>query len=229
MEKLDLSTYDRLALIAVDVQNDFCPGGSLAVNEGDLVVPALNRAWKAIKIFTEGRVRSYPYAHREDLDYEAPTSVLAVTRDWHPTETNHFGNPPDYRTTWPVHCVAHTAGAAFHKDLDLTDAHIFSKGTLKDEDAYSGFQARDSHDQSLEVVIGDPKRLRIAVFVGGLATDYCDKATILDARTLGYDTYVLEDAIRGVAPETTQIAIQEMKAAGAQFITTQELVENMRV
>jgi nicotinamidase/pyrazinamidase len=225
MEKLDLSQYQRYALIEVDTQNDFCPGGSLPVNEGDLVVPALNQAWQILKARSEGRVRSYPYASRDDWDYKEPTSVLIATRDWHPAETSHFGNPPDFQTTWPVHCVAGTEGAAFHKNLNLKDAEIMSKGTKKDEDAYSGFQARDEAGTTLEVKIGDPKIIRIAVFVGGLATDYCDKATVLDARARGYDTYVLEDAIRGVAPETTVKAMEEMKAAGAKFITTNQLLE----
>ncbi len=224
MEKLDLSQYQRFALIDVDTQNDFCPGGSLAVNEGDLVVPALNQAWQILKARAEGRVRSYPYPNREDWDYKEPTSVLIATRDWHPAETSHFGNPPNFQTTWPAHCVAGTKGAAFHKDLDLKDATIFSKGTKKDEDAYSGFQATDVFGTRLESTIGDPKIIRVAVFVGGLATDYCDRATVLDARARGYDTYVLEDAIRGVAPETTALAIEEMKAAGAVFTTTDQLL-----
>lgn len=225
METLDLTQYERFALIAVDTQNDFCPGGSLAVEEGDLVVPALNQAWQILNGRAGGRVREYPYAHREDLDYQTPTSVLVATRDWHPAQTSHFGTPPNFVTTWPAHCVAGTEGAAFHKDLDLRDAVIMSKGTEVDEDAYSGFQAKDRWGQTLESIIGDPKRLRIAVFVGGLATDYCDKATILDARVHGYDTFVLEDAIRGVAPETTVTAIAEMKAAGARFITNNQLLK----
>jgi nicotinamidase/pyrazinamidase len=118
MMNLELSSYQRLALIDVDVQNDFCPGGSLAVSEGDLVVPALNRAWSSIKDVASGRVRTYPYAHREDLDYKETTAVIAATRDWHPEQTNHFGFPPDFIKTWPVHCVANTEGAEFHPDLD---------------------------------------------------------------------------------------------------------------
>lgn len=225
MENIDLNQYERFALVAVDTQNDFCPEGSLAVNEGDLVVPALNQAWQVLKDRAGGRVRQYAYAHREDWDYTAPTSILVATRDWHPAQTSHFGNPPNFATTWPAHCVAGTEGAAFHKDLDLRDAVIMSKGTEVDEDAYSGFQAKDRLGQTLETTIGDPKKLRVAVFVGGLATDYCDKATVLDARIRGYDTFVLEDAIRGVAPETTISAIAEMKAAGAKFITNNQLLK----
>jgi nicotinamidase/pyrazinamidase len=228
MKNIEFSDYQRLTLIDVDVQNDFCPGGSLAVSEGDLVIPALNKGWRAIKSVAEGRVRSYPYAYREDLDYKEPTAFLTATRDWHPKKTNHFGAPPDFIKTWPVHCVANTEGAGFHPDLDLRDAVTLSKGTLPDQDAYSGFQAHDNFNEGLEQLIGNPELLKIAVFVGGLATDYCVKATVLDARQRGYDTFVLSDAIRGVSQETSAQAVDDMTSAGARFMSVDELVEALR-
>jgi len=228
MKNLEFSSYQRLALIDIDVQNDFCPGGSLAVSEGDLIIPTLNKAWKAIKSAAGGRVKSYPYNHRQDLNYKEPTAFLAATRDWHPKRTNHFGTPPDFIKTWSVHCVANTKGANFHPDLDLRDAVVLSKGTLPDQDAYSGFQAHDNFNESLEQLVGDPEVLKIAVFVGGLATDYCVKATVLDARQSGYDTFVLSDAIRGVAQETSAQAIDDMTSAGARFMNVDELVEALR-
>ncbi len=227
MEKLKLAKYQRLALVEVDVQNDFCPGGSLAVEEGDMVVPALNRAWAAIKAHTDVSAKTPLEILGGAQNYETPTGILAATRDWHPVVTSHFGTPPDFKTTWPQHCVMDTNGAAFHRDLDLTDAVVLSKGTKKDEDAYSGFQAQDNAGNTLAHVLGNPRIIRTAVFVGGLATDYCDKATVLDARAYGYDTYVLTDAMRGVAPDTTMQAVDEMKAAGARFITVDELVEGL--
>lgn len=228
MKNLELSSYQRFALIDVDVQNDFCPGGSLAVREGDLVIPALNKSWRAIKSAAGGRVRSYPYAHREDLDYKEPSAFLVATRDWHPEKTSHFGLPPDFVKTWPVHCVANTEGASFHSDLYLRDAVILNKGTLPDQDAYSGFQAHDNFNEGLEQLIGDPELLKIAVFVGGLATDYCVKATVLDARQRGYDTFVLSDAMKGVAQETSAQAVEDMTSAGARFMNADELVEALR-
>lgn len=195
--------YDSVNLVAVDVQYDFCPGGSLAVDEGDLVIPALNHAIEQI----------YKFRHQED-------GLVVASRDWHPEVTSHFSNNPDLSTTWPVHCVAGTPGAEIHSFLNLSHAHIVNKGTKPDEDAYSAFDAVEDTGKTLEQLLGDPRKKKIAVMVGGLATDYCVKATVLDAQRLGYESYVLLDASRGVAPETTTQALGTMVEAGARLSTS---------
>jgi nicotinamidase/pyrazinamidase len=174
------------ALVVVDVQNDFLPGGALAVPQGAAVVPALNRylaAWRA---------RGLP---------------VFATRDRHPAEHCSFharGGP------WPVHCVAGTPGADFAPGLDLpNDAVVVSKGESRDRDAYSGFDGTDLHERLQRAGI---RRL----FVGGLATDYCVLATVRDAVRLGYTVRVLADAIEAVDvhPGDGQRAEAEMAGAG---------------
>ena len=183
---------DRDALILVDVQNDFCPGGALPVPEGDKVVPALNALLQRGKAFA------------------------VATRDWHPPTHCSFtpqGGP------WPVHCVAGTPGAAFHPAL-ATDrvAHVISKATRPEEEAYSGFQGTGLADLLR-------KRVIRRVFVGGLATDYCVKATALDAAKSGFEVTVLEDAIRGVEVHAGDCAraLEEMKCAGIRLLRTDDL------
>jgi nicotinamidase/pyrazinamidase len=173
----------RDALIVVDVQRDFCPGGALAVPRGDEVVPVINQllglgGWLAI-----------------------------ATRDWHPPDHCSFTAQGGI---WPPHCVAETPGAAFHPALDLTRVrNVISKATTRAAEAYSGFQGTDL--QELLAGLGIRR-----VFVCGLATDYCVKATALDARKAGLDVVVLEDAIRGVEvrPGDCAAALAGMRAAG---------------
>lgn len=182
----------RVALIIVDVQNDFCPGGTLAVRNGDAIVPVLNR-----------------YIDR----FTAANLPIFATRDWHPSKTSHF---KDYGGLWPAHCVQETQGAAFHSDLTLgPETTIMSKGAAADEDSYSGFQARDSTGNNLADLLRQRGIERI--FVGGLATDYCVKATVLDGLNLGFKVFLLQDAIRGVdlEPDDSERAVSEMRAAGA--------------
>jgi nicotinamidase/pyrazinamidase len=180
----------KRALIVVDVQNDFCPGGSLAVEHGDEVVAPLN------KLMEEFLERGEP---------------VFKSRDWHPPQTKHFS---DYGGTWPIHCVQNTRGAEFHPNL-LDDKHIrvVSKG-LGDEDSYSAF---DGTDLALQL-----QRLGIEeVWVGGLATDYCVKNTVLDALRHGFRVKALKDAMRAVdlhAGDGEQ-AIAEMEAAGAEIVS----------
>jgi nicotinamidase/pyrazinamidase len=171
------------ALLIVDPQVDFCPGGALAVSGGDAIFPAVNRA-----------ARTLPLA--------------LASRDWHPADHVSFlaqGGP------WPVHCVAGTPGAEFHHDLE-TDrlAHVFSKGSDPAVEAYSAFDGtgladwlRDHHVHRL--------------YVAGLATDYCVRASVLDARREGFDVVVLADAIGAVdvAPGDGERALAEMRQAGA--------------
>lgn len=179
------------ALLIVDVQNDFLPGGSLAVPHGDAVVPVLNAAIDA---------------------FVAQSLPVVATRDWHPAAHCSFraqGGP------WPPHCVASTHGAAFAAALRLPpDTVVISKATTPDQDAYSGFQGTDL-DQRLRAA-GICR-----LFVGGLATDYCVLNTVRDALQHGFAVLLLTDAIRAVdvQPGNGQRAEAEMLGLGAQPIT----------
>lgn len=187
-ERIALQNSD--ALIVVDVQNDFLPGGSLAVPQGDAVVPVLNRYLAA-------------FAARELPVY--------ATRDWHPANHCSFkaqGGP------WPPHCMAETRGAQFAGNMKLpADTAVISKATGPDKDAYSGFEGTDLDSRLRAQTI---RRL----FVGGLATDYCVLNTVRDARNLGYEVYLLADAIRAVnvKPDDGRRAEEEMRRLGARPI-----------
>jgi nicotinamidase/pyrazinamidase len=179
----------KRALIVVDVQNDFCPGGALAVANGDQVVAPLNGLME------------------EFLSRDEP---VFKSRDWHPAKTKHFAAQGG---TWPVHCVQETHGAEFHPEL-LNDPRItvISKGT-GDEDTYSAFDGTDLanrlHEQGVE-----------EVWVGGLATDYCVKNTVLDALREGFKVKALTGAMRPVElePGDGERAIEEMRLKGAEII-----------
>ena len=184
-----MSTQSKQALIVVDVQNDFCPGGTLAVAHGDEVVPPLN---KLIDEFLE----------RGDPVYKS--------RDWHPPKTKHF---QAHGGTWPVHCVQNTEGAEFHPQLkEDPRIHLISKG-LGDTDCYSAFDETDLAEQLHEEGVDE-------LVVGGLATDYCVKATVLAGLEEGFKVKALANAMRAVDlnPGDGERAIQEMKAAGAQIV-----------
>jgi len=186
------------ALVIVDVQNDFCPGGALAVERGDEVVPRLNAY---IEKFTH-----------------AGLPVFA-TRDWHPEKTIHFSA---YGGQWPPHCIQGTAGAEFRSDLRLpADAVIVTTGAAPDEDGYSGFDGRGAGG-TLEEMLREAGVERI--FVGGLATDYCVKHTVLDALKRGFKVVWLEDASRGVdlQPGDSARAAAEMIAGGAKKAASPE-------
>jgi nicotinamidase/pyrazinamidase len=186
----------RDALVVTDVQNDFCPGGALGVSGGDAVVPVMNR-----------------YIAR----FGTAGASVFITRDWHPAKTKHF---KAYGGAWPPHCVQDTPGAAFHPDLALpADAVIVSKGMDPEEDAYSCFQAEDTSGMPFAAVLGERGVQRL--YVGGLATDYCIRATVLDALREGFEVVVLADAIRAVdvEPGDGERAIAEMRDAGARFVT----------
>lgn len=181
----------RSVLLIVDLQNDFCPGGALPVPDGDRIVPRVNRA---VELFER---RGLP--------------VLA-SRDWHPRETRHF---KEFGGAWPPHCIQKTKGARFHPDLRLPKhAIIVSKGMDPEEDSYSAFQAVTKEGRDLESVLRD---LDVnEVFLCGLATDYCVRASALDSSKRGFRTWVLDDAIRGVnvKPGDSLAALEEMKGRG---------------
>lgn len=179
----------KQALIVVDVQNDFCPGGTLAVPHGDEVVAPLN---KLIDEFLE----------RGDPVYKS--------RDWHPPSTKHF---TAYGGTWPVHCVQNTEGAEFHPALhDDPRIKVISKGQ-GDTDGYSAFEDTELGSELKKDGVEE-------VVVGGLATDYCVKNTVLDALKQGYKVKAVEDAMRPVElrPGDGERAIEEMRAAGAEIV-----------
>ena len=183
-------TTPKRALIVVDVQNDFCPGGTLAVPHGDEVVAPLN---EVIDQFLE---RGEP---------------VYKSRDWHPPTTKHFAA---YGGVWPVHCVQNTKGAEFHPALrDDQRITVISKG-LGDTDCYSAFDETDLlarlRQQDVEEVV-----------VGGLATDYCVKSTVLDAIRNGFKVKALENAMRAVdvQPGDGERAIEEMRNAGAEIVS----------
>jgi nicotinamidase/pyrazinamidase len=190
--------YDsHTALIVVDVQNDFAdPAGRLYVPDGEAVVPVINA---------------------EIARAQAAGAGVFYTRDWHPPRTPHFkpdGGP------WPAHCVQHTWGAAFHPRLAVVGP-VVSKGS-GGEDGYSGFSVRDARGGALQATELD-RLLRARgishLVIAGLATDYCVRATALDALRLGYRVTVLRDAVRAVdvAPGDGARALAELAAAGAEL------------
>ncbi|HDD26522.1 MAG TPA: bifunctional nicotinamidase/pyrazinamidase [Acidilobales archaeon] len=196
MVLVKLSKYD--ALIIVDMQNDFMPGGALPVPKADEIIPTLN---KYIALF------------------ESKNLKVIATRDWHPPNHISFktrGGP------WPPHCIQGTKGAEFHPDLKLPkDVVVISKATEPDKEAYSGFEATNLDKVLKEYGI---KRL----FIGGVATDYCVKATVLDGLRLGYTVLLLLDGIKGVDvnPGDVEKAINEMLSEGAIGITLVELLKS---
>lgn len=173
------------AVFVVDVQNDFCPGGALPIEQGDDVVPEINRWLDAAK---------------------AAGVPVYASRDWHP-ETHlsfePFGGP------WPVHCVQDTPGAAFHSDLRLgSDAIVVTKGTRFDKDQYSAF---DDTGLAKELRRNNVSRL----WIGGLALDVCVRATVLDAVASGFEVRLIAAACKPVTPKGGEDALAEMKASGA--------------
>jgi nicotinamidase/pyrazinamidase len=201
------------ALIVVDIQNDFVPGGALAVPEGDAIVPLIN-------------------------ELQPRFDLVVATQDWHPPDHGSFAaNHPGRKVyevidlaglpqvLWPVHCVQGTPGAEFVRSLDASRvARVFQKGTDPAIDSYSGF-FDNGHRKSTGS--GDYLRERgvTGVYVCGLATDYCVRFTALDAKQLGFETSLIEDASRGVnvKPGDVARAVEEMRQAGVRIIRAAEL------
>lgn len=180
------------ALIVVDVQNDFCSGGSLAVPDGDAVVPVLNRYLEQ--------------AHAAGIP-------IIASRDWHPEETAHFAA---FGGTWPVHCVQGTHGAAFHPELQLPpETLIASTGMSAQDEGYSALEGQLPDGGGVLDALRERGVTRI--HAGGLATDYCVRATVLGGLAAGFEVFLLRDASRAVdvAPGDGERATAEMLAAGA--------------
>ncbi len=180
------------ALLIVDVQNDFCEGGSLAVDGGSEVATAING-------YLAGAQR---YDH------------VVATKDHHIDPGGHFADPPDFVSSWPRHCVAGTAGADFHPTLDTTAVEeVFRKGEYAA--AYSGFEGT-AHGVGLAEWLRDHDVDEVDI--AGIATDYCVRATALDAAAAGFVTRVLVDLIAGVAPDTSAAALEEMHEHGVELV-----------
>ena len=182
----------KKALLIVDLQNDFCPGGSLAVPEGDKIIGTLNRY---IKIFKQQGL-----------------SVCA-SRDWHPEKTKHFKK---FGGLWPEHCIQHTKGAEFHISLKLSEKTIvISKGMDPNKESYSAFEGVD--DRGVPFMDLLKKSGIKELYIGGLATDYCVKNSVLDALKLGFKVKLLIDAIKGVDLNSgdSERAVKEMLENGA--------------
>ena len=178
------------ALVIVDLQNDFCPGGALAVRDGDKIVPVVNSLIaKFENVFT--------------------------TQDWHPADHISFEAQGGI---WPPHCVVGTPGVGLHPDLKVGGTIRIHKGGESDKETYSGFQGTDLEDQLKNRGI---KR----IFVCGLATDYCVKATVLDGIKSGFEVMVIADAIKGVEVKSgdSSVAIENMRDAGATMIDSKSL------
>ena len=203
----------KRTLILVDIQNDFIPGGALAVPQGDLVVPVANRIMKKF-------------------------DLVIATQDWHPPNHGSFASryegksPGDtvelngiQQILWPDHCVQHATGAEFAAGLDTGGImHVVQKGMDKGIDSYSGFF---DNDHSNATGLGDYLQGQGAeeLFVMGLATDYCVKFTALDARRLGFKTALIEEGVRGVELNAGDCdkAVGEMRDAGAKMVNVDDL------
>jgi nicotinamidase/pyrazinamidase len=182
----------RKALIVVDVQNDFCEGGSLPVTGGAAVAAAISQ-----------HVRDTPYHH------------VVATRDHHVDPGAHFSDSPDYVDTWPAHCRAGTPGASFHPALDVAAIEaVFDKGAHAA--AYSGFEGAEPGGTDLRSWL--QSRGVESVDVVGIATDHCVRATAHDAASSGLRTRVLLRLCAGVAPESTEAALEQLRAAGVELV-----------
>ncbi|MEK6287549.1 MAG: bifunctional nicotinamidase/pyrazinamidase [Acidobacteriota bacterium] len=191
------SQFQESALILVDIQNDFCPGGALGVNEGDQIVPTVNRL-----------IPEFP--------------LVISTQDWHPPNHTSFkqqGGP------WPPHCVQGTSGAELHPGLRTdTIAHHFRKASSPEKDDYSEFEGKDAQGRSLDELL---KSQGVnTLYVVGLATDYCVLETVLDGIKYGYEVHAVTDAMRAVNvnPDDGEKALQKMVEHGAHLVTSDEVL-----
>jgi nicotinamidase/pyrazinamidase len=189
----------KQALVIVDIQRDFCPGGALPVAHGDEVIAAVNELVRA---------------------FERSELPIFFTRDWHPKNHVSFkarGGP------WPPHCVQNTPGASFHPSLAIPPmARVVDKGTLQAEDAYSGFQGTELARSLRDLGVGQ-------IYVAGLATDYCVKNTVIDGVANSFETYVIADCVKGVnlQPTDSATAMKVMLSKGAKKTTSDRLLKSL--
>lgn len=192
----------KKALLVVDLQNDFCPGGSLGIPGGDKIIPAIN---KYVKFFSKKKLPVF------------------ASRDWHPIKTAHF---KDFGGGWPVHCIHNSRGAQFHPKLKLPkDAILLYKGMDPLKDSYSVFQAEDSSGRSFSNLL---KVMGVEeVCIAGLATDYCVRFTAKDALRQGLKVRVLLDAVQGVdlKPQDSEAALREMEKLGARLVKMKAVIK----
>lgn len=208
----------KRALLLIDIQNDFLPGGALEVKEGDKVVPVANKL------------------------LQKKWTLVAASQDWHPADhgsfaSNHIGKKPyeviklgdvEKQTLWPVHCVQGTKGALFASDLDTKKVKhtVVQKGMNPKVDSYSAFFENDR--KTATTLEGILKAAKIdELYVAGLATDYCVRYSVLDARKLGFKTFVVEDGCRGVNLEKddSKNALAEMVKEGAVLVTSDQVMK----
>ncbi|MCX7758799.1 MAG: nicotinamidase [bacterium] len=196
MKNVDLSNS---ALVVIDMQNDFLPGGSLEIPNSDTIIPVVN---EYIKFF------------------EGMGLTVVYTRDWHPE--NHIS----FRENggrWPKHCVQNTRGSEFHPHVYLPKNYlVISKAFYPDLEAYSGFQDTELNQKLQEMGVKN-------LFVCGVATDYCVLNTVLDAINLGYKVFLLIDAVKGVDlnPNDSEDAVKKMVSAGAELLVFEELLQTI--
>ena len=190
---------EKAGLLIVDLQNDFCPGGALPVPGGERVIEAVNRAAQ---------------------QFAAARLPVLASRDWHPLDSSHFRA---FGGAWPVHCVQGTPGADFHPALRLPEGTlVISKGVDPDSDSYSAFDGRSADGKPLGDILA---ALQVRhLYVGGLATDYCVRSSVLGALKAGLEVTVLSDAVAGVdvAEGDSEKALKEMGRKGVTFCTTDE-------
>jgi nicotinamidase/pyrazinamidase len=189
----------KRALIVVDIQRDFCPGGALAVTDGDKIIPAVNELVRAFE--------------------EAGLPVF-FTRDWHPKNHMSF---KDNGGPWPPHCIRNTPGATFHPSLAVPrGAEVIDKGVLQGEEGYSGFEGTDLARKLHNLQVGQ-------IYVAGLATDYCVKNTVVDGEVKGFEAYVVSDCVKGVnmKPTDSASAFRAMLSRGARKVTSDRLLRSL--
>jgi nicotinamidase/pyrazinamidase len=197
--------HEKAALLIVDIQNDFCPGGALQIVDGDRVIAPVNRA-----------------AQR----FAAARLPVLASRDWHPPVTKHFR---DYGGIWPVHCVQGTGGAAFHPALCLPEGTVvLSKGIDPELAGYSAFEGITDDGRSLAELLSELEVRRL--YICGLATDYCVLCTTREALRGGFEVTVLTDAVAGVdlIPGESTNALEDMKIAGARLTTVEGLPDMLQ-
>ena len=192
----------KKALLVVDVQNDFCPGGALGVSGGDKIIPVINQY---IELFQNQNLPVF------------------FTRDWHPDSTTHF---KEKGGDWPPHCIRNTPGAEFHPDLNIPDnAAILSKGVTPDADGYSAFEGIDENGKSFDNLLKE-KQVD-TLYIAGLATDFCVRFSTQEAMQKGYEINVLTDATEGVDKEASTEALDTFAKKGGRLLQLDDVKQEL--